>query len=52
MYCGNNDEYPEIDLATDDIESRIYLGFGAMTFDNLWKSLLSVFMIINATWFQ
>lgn len=47
-YCGNNDEHPNISLATDNITNRAYIMYGVTNFDNVFTSLLSVFQIINS----
>lgn len=52
MYCGNNAEHPEIDLATDLIDERAYISYGITNFNNLGTSLLTVFQMINSdTWY-
>ena len=52
-YCGNNDEYPQINIAQDNIINLNYINYGITNFDNLGTSLLSVFQIINSdTWYQ
>ena len=51
-YCGNNVQFEYINLATDHIETRKYIDYGILNFDNLGNSLLTVFQIINSdTWY-
>jgi hypothetical protein len=43
MYCGNNDEFPYLDINNDNIQNRPYINYGITNFDNLGTSLLTVF---------
>jgi Ion transport protein len=53
MYCGNNDDHPEVDITSDNITGRSYINYGITNFDSLPTALLSVFQIINSdTWYQ
>lgn len=53
MYCGNNDEHLDINIATDNLTQRAYINYGITNFDNIGTSLLSVFQIINSdTWYE
>lgn len=41
--CGNIETYLDIPLSSDHLESRDYLSYGIINFDNLGSSLLTVF---------
>ena len=40
--CGNNDQYPGLDMSLDRIDSRANIFYGIINYDNLGTALLSV----------
>lgn len=45
--------YPDaIDVETEEMDKRIYVNYGITNFDNIWRSLLTVFQFITSdTWY-
>jgi hypothetical protein len=43
MTCGNHDQFPNLDWASERIEFRWYISYGILNFDNIGTSLLSVY---------